>query len=520
MAKRRTKRNFLGFKKRETYHARIVRPKASSAGSGDARSRKPHRPRAIRFQGVTLYPLKGGEYTTSIDRDSRFDDLKTAKAFIKSWKLNPKNKATPLERQIDKLLDSIYAQQDPLQREMLADKHSAKYKRMSRRYMKDLRKVDALQKQYREQRGISNPAKFDRCIKDVKASLKKARRPGNAYAICTAAGTRNSKKKTRRNYQSVVWSAKQGSSKAEVYKTGPKKFIVEFSNGTRAHARSFPVAQAIARLRLHEIASNPISREVAIVPGANYADTLVRAGQRVAKGVSKSAKGLLKKLGRRKNPVDVAVKRYEEFHGYPVNEINEVESKEHRHSVTYGLARLICLNVIDQNGKQLPPLISPGFKFVGPIRFAYLVFDGDKLLTPKEAADRAGVKEDDAGYWAETTVEPNKIVWLTAGEDNKQLLLDGGDQSLPIKSLGFTERDIHDSMFIGTILRVWYRTRKKFEGDEEVDFYHDFGKEGSKGIYPLLLYRPKNPSLEISGGRYEIAKPERALGGMSPGIVG
>lgn len=43
-----------------------------------------------------------------------------------------------------------------------------------------------------------NPAKFDRCVKDVQASLKRYGRPGNAYAICSAAGTRN----PRRNPES------------------------------------------------------------------------------------------------------------------------------------------------------------------------------------------------------------------------------------------------------------------------------------------------------------------------------
>jgi hypothetical protein len=509
----------------------------------------------------------------------------------------------------------------------------------------DIRKLGSeYQAAMEKWRTSSNPPKFDKCVADVKASLKKAKRPGNAYAICTSAGTRNPElsrgtrvswsdphrgtrhtgtiegyskttkpwkvyqikddktgtvydvhpdrvrasrnpakpkapasqtpgsmipyllnlvtywngvaakaraegrsvahavkfrkraesrlqiwqehaqaknPKKARNYQSVVWSAKQGSTTAEVYKTGPHKYVVEFSNGSHARASSFAGAQAIARLRLHEIASNPVPKEVQVIPGVSYADTITRAAQRIGAGVTKSAKGLLRKIGKKKNPVDVAVKRYEEFHGYPVNEINEVESKEHRHSVTYGLARLIALNVIDVNGKQLPPLISNGFKFEGPIKFAYLTFDkSGKLLSPKQAAEAAGVDEEDAGYWSEGKVGADKIVWLTAGEDNKQLLLDGGDQSLDLKALGFSDRDWHDSMFIGTILRVWYRTRKKFEGDEEVDFFHDFGNEGSRGVYPLLIYKPKNPSLEIAGGRYEIAKPDRSIGNVSPGIVG
>ena len=40
-------------------------------------------------------------------------------------------------------------------------------------------------------------------------------------------------------------------------------------------------------------------------------------------------------------------------------------------------------------------------------------------------------------------------------------------------------------------------------------FYHDFGNEGSRGNCPVLVYKPLNPSLEIVGGRYEIALPEK-----------
>lgn len=36
-----------------------------------------------------------------------------------------------------------------------------------------------------------NPAKFDRCVKAVRASSSRTGRPTNAYAVCTAAGTRN-----------------------------------------------------------------------------------------------------------------------------------------------------------------------------------------------------------------------------------------------------------------------------------------------------------------------------------------
>ena len=440
MAKRATKRkkNFLGLGKRETYHAHIVR--TGSLPSAPKR-------KSVRYLGTRIIPLKSGRWTVSFDRDSKFDDLDTAKAFVKSWK--------------------------------------------------------------------KNPAKFDRCVKKVTKSLKKRGKPGNAFAICKASGVKSNKasarargKATKRNRKArkalttkrhgnpatLLWNASQGPATADVYMmkmSGQNRFEIDVANDSKKHtykASNFERARAIARQKLHEFSSNP-----SLVPGADYANTLGAAGKRLLKGVTGSAKKLVKHLGKRKNPVDVAVKRYEQFHGFPVNEVLEVQTKEHRHSVTYGIGQLIALEVIGADGKALSPLISPGFKYVGGAN----------------------------PYWDFSPKTPvENIVWLTAGEDNKQLLLDGGDQSLDLKALGFTDRDWHDHMFIGTIVRVWYRTKKKFEGDEEVDFFHDFGKEGSRGVLPLLNYKPKNPSLEITGGRYEIALPDKSIGNVSPGIVG
>ena len=399
------RRNLFGFgKKKVTYHARIVR-----RGAGVTK-----KPRSIRYMGTSIIPLASGKYTVAFDRDSHFDDLRTAKAFVKSWE--------------------------------------------------------------------KNPAKFDRCVSKVSKSLQKRGKPGNAYAICSA--TRAKQRNPKRNPATLLWNSAQGAATADVYMLKRGKFEIDVANASKKHtykAASLDSAKAIARQKLREYAANP---DPSIVPGADYANTLGKAGKRLVKGVSKSVKKLLKR-----NPVDQAVVAYEQFHGLPVNEVIEVQAKEHRHSVTWGVGRLICIELIGVDGKPIR-IIAPGFTY----KKTYWDFDES---TP-----------------------PAKVVYLTCGEDNKQLLLDGGDQSLDLKALGFEARDYHDSMFIGTIDRIWYRTIKSFEGDEEVDFHHKFGSEGSRGVLPVLNYKPKNPSLEIVGGRYEIALPDKSLGNVSPGIVG
>jgi hypothetical protein len=118
------------------------------------------------------------------------------------------------------------------------------------------------------------------------------------------------------------------------------------------------------------------------------------------------------------------------------------------------------------------------------------------------------------------------VVMLTVEETGTQLYCTGGDQGIDFKMLkdkfGMLDSDLKDNTFIGTILQITYRTKKKFEkhGEEEIDFFHDLGSEGSRGIYPVLIWHPRNPSLEIAGGRYYIGKAAASLGNVSPGIIG
>ncbi len=187
-----------------------------------------------------------------------------------------------------------------------------------------------------------------------------------------------------------------------------------------------------------------------------------------------------------KNPVDEAEKMFEMFHGYPSKEVIEYVEKEHRHSVLAGLGTLVEMHVLNVAGNRTAVLTAP---------------------------------DPETAQFAD-------VIQVAVSEDGKQLYLVGGDQKIPLKTLesdfGMTQADVRDKMLIGTITRLTYRTVKSFEakGQKQVDFYHDLGREHSKGIMPVLEYKPRNPSLEIIGGRYYIAPGERSLKGMSPGIVG
>lgn len=290
--------------------------------------------------------------------------------------------------------------------------------------------------------------------------------------------TRNAKKarkpestKARKNgYSNRSASAEaeltQGKSKAQVFDAGGGKHtaqIIPASGAREEHTfsgnGSFKAAMSWARLRLHEVA-NP-------------------AGKRF--------KLFAKVPAKRKNPADPAARMYEKFHGTPSEEVREYIEEKHRHSWLAGLGPLISIEIQNVSGNRNAELTFP---------------------------DPADASVGD-------------VVMLCATEDGTQLIPVGGDQELDIKSLtgnfGMVPIDFQrDNVLIGTITQITYRTKKTFEkdGEEEIDFFHALGSEGSRGVYPVLLYHPRDESLEIAGGRYYIGKAEASLGNVSPGIIG
>jgi len=313
--------------------------------------------------------------------------------------------------------------------------------------------------------GKKNPGKgsFERCVK----SVSKRKGTTSPAAVCAA-----SKMRTPRGKAELLRAARAGKFAAMSSKNpfvslreGKAQADIfqtaphEFSVRLGAETerfKTFKAAQGWARLRLHEV-SNP-------------------RGIRV--------KVFQRSLTKRKNPLDQAAKLFEEFHGFPSTEVLEFVESRHYHSVTTSLGPLVSMIV--KVGKNEP------FRLRAP--------------------DPSDSKIED-------------IIYLTSTEDGRQLIPVGGDQKVPIDQLGrygIEKEDQRDHMVLGEIRQVEYRTKKSFEENGKVllDFYHDLGKEHSKGRCPVLIYKPRDPSLEIAGGRYFIGAPEASLGGVSPGLVG
>lgn len=393
--------------------------------AAEIRGRKPVS--AGSFMGVRLKKFpQTGQYTTSLDPDSRFDGLQEAKDFIKEEKRkkNPKGKA----------------------------------------------------------------------------SARARRKPATAKRVSKKAPTQKTAKKNP-----VVWNGHQGNIKAEVSKPLlGGKYTAKISRGNVViESKPFATAQgaiSFARLRMHERASNPGIAD--LVPGG---DSFMQTVNKTGSAWTKLGKRVKSQLVTRKkrNPIDSSVKAFEEFHGLPTSGVIEIQEIEHRHEWTWLVGLLACIDVKLPNGQEIP-LVAPGFSFSDPARI-----------------ERKKRRKDD--YWVfNDRIAPDKIVLLTAVENGKQLILKGGDQSLPLKELGFSERDERDHMVIGEIQEITYRTKKKFEdkGKTDTDFYHEFGKEGSGGVKPQLVYNPISKHMQIVGGRYEVARPEKSLGNVSPGIIG
>jgi hypothetical protein len=213
--------------------------------------------------------------------------------------------------------------------------------------------------------------------------------------------------------------------------------------------------------------------------------------------IGRRAGAALKKYATRiKNPMEGSEEMYEMFHGMPPDEILTIVERVHVHKNVWTVGTLTQMIIQTETGRE---------------------FDLD-------APDPDHVKD-------------NKVVYVTANEPyidkatgkkiegGTQIFFRGGDQEIPQKILvgkcGFKHDDFKEHMIIGWVVDLTYRTKKIFEkeGKELVDFYHPLGGEHARGVVPLLVYKPRDPSMELFGGRYKVL-PSRWDLGASPGIAG
>ena len=160
----------------------------------------------------------------------------------------------------------------------------------------------------------------------------------------------------------------------------------------------------------------------------------------------------------KRNPESTAAELYEEFHGQPPSEIKEVVEEHYEHEWFTQLGVLVELKV-------------------------------------------ATVTQLDASL--KFTTDPPD---LCSSEDGRQLYIVGGDQELDLGALKMGgDKWRKDSMTLGVLYELSYKTEKGFHQFKLTEYYHKLGEE--TGVQPFLLYDPNNKALSISGGQYE-TKPE------------
>jgi hypothetical protein len=173
-----------------------------------------------------------------------------------------------------------------------------------------------------------NPAKFERCVKEVQA------RGGdvNAYAVCTAAGTRNN--------PDVMTFAKKDAAYAYARLMEAEGWVAKVAR--RGFKWGVELTRSAANPYNYEEAVDSFARQFAKA-GRGYGTTIQSARARLKKWRAEGthaadikfyqdAVDRYERLYKRKgNPESAAAEMYESFHGIPSEEVTEFITDEHYH---------------------------------------------------------------------------------------------------------------------------------------------------------------------------------------------
>lgn len=182
-----------------------------------------------------------------------------------------------------------------------------------------------------------------------------------------------------------------------------------------------------------------------------------------------------------RNPVDSAQAAYEAFHGQPSEELIDIVTPIHEHSVVAGVGELRKLVVTAR--------------------------DGRKVTISNFGVNQHGQK-----------------AYLSMNEARTQLFIDGGDQSVNLKDFAIREPH-HETETLGKVEKVYYFTTKKHLRPEDggtATYRHQFGgmvevpKPGGgfarrRSEKPDLIYDVRNKLLHFSGGGYTL--PDEGIDG-------
>jgi hypothetical protein len=211
------------------------------------------------------------------------------------------------------------------------------------------------------------------------------------------------------------------------------------------------------------IFGRPQHKTIAGRPGPR-GETIADKSRKRRKALARAARISAKRNPR--NPLDTSEEAYAGFHGEKPKGAVVVQERSHFHTHVWSIGKLVYLRI------QLPP----DRREVGLSNIVELEFD----------------------------YETAKPAFLTANEKRTQMFIDGGDQSVDLKTFGIDTRTAHEKELLGYLKNFGYFTDKKHLGSEggRAIYKHKVGEEG--GELPAVVYRVLDKKLEIVGGSYTI----------------
>jgi hypothetical protein len=409
----------------------------------------------------------------------------------------------------------------------------------------------------------ANPARFERCVKKVTRSLKKYRRPGNAFAICRASipnaarrsmATRLTKAATELKKPNPIlpldiWTATM----TPQILGGIEKQREKIERGMRRNGmfdfltkKRVTYHAKIVRPKSDAKVSIYQGRAIYRTPEGDYFTSVDRDSRHDTLG---DAKAFIREWkgnrGRKKNPPDfrfykkalAADERFqralEKEHGSRAGDVRYLTRSQSARIRKLGKAKERAdakwLAEMRKNpGKSNPEEAAKAFyedfhgepsKQLVKVRtpFHYHTWTGGigKLIELVIKPERGGRVVHIKNFGVNQDGVP---ALLTANEKRNQLFIDGGDQSVNLKVFGITKP--HEMEVLGKAKRVVYFTTKKHLRPEDggtANYRHAFGGKKThpfgrkKKNLPTVVYDVRNKLLSFAGGEYDI--PDEGIDG-------
>ena len=325
------------------------------------------------YRGYKITAAPEGHYFTSLEPASWFDSQKEARAFIDSWIKGRGNPSLFHTYQAGGLtFSSLGKARDYAKRE---SKRGGVQPVISK-------PDDKIVAMYEAGLPILNPAKFDRCVKEVQAKGG----AGNAYAVCTAAGTRPGRRGNPR--PGVLHLGDR-----VLFRGEAATILNVYSPDRRGHGETILIR-------------TDSGKQYEIAPQA------------------------VKKI-RKRNPASSAVSAYEEFHGHAPDETVEVRKEIHFHGHLTGLGELMGLTVRGVDYKETNRVVHLA-EFEGALlccdeKMSQLFIEGGNQAVDLKAFGIKGRYGRPAASWHHETETLGKVVAIEYHTRKDHLGDEGGE---------------------------------------------------------------------------------------------